>query len=123
MKRRTFLYESSKLAGGAALASMLPTSRIFGKTSTIAPSDKIRIGAIGVKGMGSSLIKSMMKKPEIEIVALCDVIKRFWTIETVKSIKQRVKQCPHTAISENYWTIKTSTQSLLLRPIIGMHFR
>ncbi len=75
MKRRTFLYESSKLAGGAALASMLPTSRIFGKTSTIAPSDKIRIGAIGVKGMGNALIKSMLKKPEIEIVALCDVDK------------------------------------------------
>ena len=73
MKRRTFLYESSKLASGAALASMLPTSRIFGKTSFVPPSDKIRIGAIGVKGMGSSLIKSMMKKPEIEIVSLCDV--------------------------------------------------
>ena len=72
MKRRIFLSESSKMLGGAALVSVLP-SRIFGKTTTVAPSDKIRVGAIGCKGMGSSDINSMLKLPEVDIVALCDV--------------------------------------------------
>ncbi len=76
MKRRTFLYETSKLAGGLALANMVPSHTILGKTSRIAPSDKIRIGAIGIKGMGNADMKSLMKNPQVEIVALCDVDQR-----------------------------------------------
>lgn len=73
MKRRTFLSETGKIAGGLTLANMIPPQYMFGKTNKIAPSDKIRIGAIGVKGMGSALIKSLMKNPQVEIVALCDI--------------------------------------------------
>jgi predicted dehydrogenase len=72
MKRRIFLSESSKFLGGAALASVLP-SRIHGKTTVIPPSDRIKMGVIGCKGMGSSDMNSMLKLPEVDIVSLCDV--------------------------------------------------
>jgi predicted dehydrogenase len=72
MKRRIFLSESSKIVGGAILANTLP-NRIFGKTTTVAPSDRVRIGIIGAKGQGSANMNSMLKLPEVDIVALCDV--------------------------------------------------
>jgi predicted dehydrogenase len=72
MKRRDFISNSTKVASSLALSNMLP-SRIFGKTSTIAPSDRIRVGFIGVKGMGSSIMNSMFKLPEVDVVAFCDV--------------------------------------------------
>ena len=73
MKRRQFLAQTSTLVGGIALANGLPMSRIFGATKTIAPSDKIRIGVIGCKGMGNSNMVSMMKNKEVQVVGLCDV--------------------------------------------------
>ena len=76
MKRRYFLSQSSKIMGGLALANALPTSRIMGKTSFIPPSDKIRVGVIGLKGMGNADMKSMMKIPNVEIVGICDVDSR-----------------------------------------------
>ena len=62
-----------RTVGGLALMNTLPTARIFGKTTSIAASDKIRVGVIGCKGMGFSDTKSFMKMPEIDIVAMCDV--------------------------------------------------
>jgi predicted dehydrogenase len=72
MKRRIFLSESSKMMGGVVLVSTLP-SRIFGKTTTIPPSDRVRVGVIGAKGQGSADMNSMLKLPEVDIVSLCDV--------------------------------------------------
>jgi predicted dehydrogenase len=72
MKRRIFISESSKFLGGAALVSVLP-SRIYGKTTVVPPSDRVRMGVIGCKGMGSSDMNSMLKLPEVDIVSLCDV--------------------------------------------------
>jgi predicted dehydrogenase len=71
MKRRYFLSQTSTMMGGIAVGSMVP--KIFGKTTQIAPSDKVRMGFIGCKGMGNSLINSMKKLPEVEIMAFCDV--------------------------------------------------
>jgi predicted dehydrogenase len=71
MKRRYFLSQTSTMMGGIALGSVVP--KIFGKTTHIAPSDKIRMGFIGCKGMGNSLINAMKKLPEVEIMSFCDV--------------------------------------------------
>jgi predicted dehydrogenase len=73
MNRRYFLSRTSTILGGTVLAANLPSSRIFGKTTTVAPSDKIRVGVIGCKGMGNSIMNSMRKLPEVELVMLCDV--------------------------------------------------
>ncbi|NJN35634.1 MAG: Gfo/Idh/MocA family oxidoreductase [Saprospiraceae bacterium] len=73
MKRRYFMSQASKIVGGIAVSQALPFPKIYGKTSAIAPSDKVRLAVIGAKGMGSSIMNSMLKLPEIDVVALCDV--------------------------------------------------
>ena len=71
--RRRFLQQSSLLVGGATLASALnnPAFAIF--KNRIAPSDQINIGAIGINGMGWSNVKSALKIPGVNLVAVCDI--------------------------------------------------
>ncbi|WP_300601872.1 Gfo/Idh/MocA family oxidoreductase [Niabella sp.] len=69
--RRKFIAQSSALAlGGLALQSFNTKnfSRIY-KTAA----DQIRIGAIGINGMGWADTVSMLKNPGVTLAALCDV--------------------------------------------------
>jgi predicted dehydrogenase len=70
MKRRNFIQTSSTYLAGAA---MLP--KTLSATKTIAPGDKINIAAIGINGMGWSDLQSMIKNPQAQCIALCDVDK------------------------------------------------
>jgi len=74
MKRRDFLQSSSKYMAGAGLAAMLPAD-LFAMKKSVAASDKINVAAIGINGMGWADITALMKNPEINLVALCDVDK------------------------------------------------
>lgn len=65
--RRTFV----KSAATTAAALSLPRS--LGARRRVAPSDRIRVGVIGCNGMGYSNLTSMLKVPEVECAALCDV--------------------------------------------------
>ena len=50
------------------------TNNTFGiLKNKIAPSDRLNIGAIGINGMGFSDLRSALKIPGVEVVALCDV--------------------------------------------------
>jgi predicted dehydrogenase len=70
MKRRQFLQNSSMFAAGSFI---IPASLHAAKR--IAANDKINIGAIGINGMGWSDTKAMLKNPEAQLVAICDVDK------------------------------------------------
>jgi len=65
--RREFLQNSSKLAIGAGLVSMMPL------TSSCNTNDKIVFGAIGLRNMGFSNVKSFLKNPNVECGAICDI--------------------------------------------------
>lgn len=74
MKRRDFLHNSSLFLAGAGVAGMLPGELpLMGRK--IAAADKIRVGAIGIKGMGWSDLSSFLKDPRVQCVALCDIDK------------------------------------------------
>ena len=67
--RRRFLRDSSVAATGAMVfPSILP-----GQVGRVAPSDRIRVGVIGCNGMGFADLRSILKVPEVECGALCDV--------------------------------------------------
>ncbi len=67
MHRRNFLLSTSAVVAGTAL---------FPKAlRAVAPSDRIRFGAIGINGMGWSDLSAMLGHPEAQCVALCDVDK------------------------------------------------
>jgi predicted dehydrogenase len=72
LSRRSFV-KTSALAGGALAYSALTQARAVGAN------DRIRIGVIGVGGMGGGHVGSLVKKSEVEniqVVAVSDVYRR-----------------------------------------------
>jgi predicted dehydrogenase len=67
--RRHFLRDSSIVAGGALVFPNVGRAQV----SRVPPSDQIRVGVIGCNGMGYSNLRSILKVPEVECGALCDV--------------------------------------------------
>lgn len=66
--RRRFLAHSATAGAGLAVMS---AADLWAAQS--APSDRIGIGVIGCNGMGFADLQSLLKRPEAECVALCDV--------------------------------------------------
>ena len=73
--RRNFLQNSATLLAGGSLLSALDNQAFAIFKNRISPADQVNIGAIGIKGMGWSNVKSAIKVPGVNIVALCDVDK------------------------------------------------
>lgn len=67
--RRHFLKNTAILGTGLVLTSDL-LAAIKGK---VAATDKIGIGIIGCKGQGWNNLKALLKVPEVQCVALCDI--------------------------------------------------
>lgn len=71
--RRKFIRSASAIAAGAGLSPLVSSSlsAFPGLISGAAPA--VRVGAIGVNGMGWSDLNAILKHPEAECVAICDV--------------------------------------------------
>ena len=68
--RRDFIRTAGLAAAGAAV---IPFDLLAGGKTRIGANGRINVGVIGVNGMGWSNTRSMMKIPEVNIAALCDV--------------------------------------------------
>jgi len=79
--RRDFIKTASVLAAG----SVIPFNARSG--TSISPSDKIRVGLIGANGQGFTDLKSFLKNPEIECVAMCDIDRNVLTNRTDALVK------------------------------------
>ncbi len=66
--RRRFVRNSSIVAGATMFPGILQA-----RVGRVAPSDQVRVGVIGCNGMGFSDLRSILKVPEVECGALCDV--------------------------------------------------
>ncbi len=66
--RREFCKNTTKMTIGAGLVSMLPIA-----SSCNTANKKIVIGAIGLRNMGFSNLKSFLKNPNVECGAICDI--------------------------------------------------
>ncbi len=73
LSRRQLLKSGSLLAAGIGIGNFIPFEVLAEKRKKISALDKINIAAIGVNGMGWSDLNGLMKNPEVNIVALCDV--------------------------------------------------
>jgi hypothetical protein len=73
--RRSFLQQSTALAGGALLLSAFDNRPFSAVRQFLPPSDQINVGAIGLNGMGWADLSAALKVPGVNVVALCDVDK------------------------------------------------
>jgi len=72
--RRDFVKRSAALVAGSIVLPQIIPSSVFGMGRTIAPSDRIVIGAIGTGSQGMSNMKDFLKlKDALQFVAVCDV--------------------------------------------------
>ena len=71
MNRKKFIHQSAMITGAGFV---LPGFTTLQKGSTLmGANDTIRIGAIGINGMGWSDTKALLKVPGVQLSAICDV--------------------------------------------------
>lgn len=71
--RRKFIKNSSLALAGTSLTIPAAWSEILKTKRKVSPNDKINIGLIGANGMGFSDLAALLKIPETECIAICDV--------------------------------------------------
>ncbi|HOX55435.1 MAG TPA: Gfo/Idh/MocA family oxidoreductase [Candidatus Paceibacterota bacterium] len=72
--RRRFLTRVAKAAGALTVPCYIPASAL-GRGGAVAPSERILMGGIGMGGRGSYDLGWMLTDPEVQWVAVCDVVK------------------------------------------------
>jgi predicted dehydrogenase len=74
LTRRRFLTQGTIAAGALVLPSFIPASAL-GRDGTVAPSERIVLGGIGMGGRGSHDLSWTLNEPDVQWVAVCDVRK------------------------------------------------
>jgi predicted dehydrogenase len=72
--RRQFLTRSATAAGAMALPWFIPASAL-GRGGSVAPSERIVMGGIGLGGRGSYDLSTMLAEKDVQWVAVCDLVK------------------------------------------------
>lgn len=73
ISRRQFLKGATVAAAGVAGFPYLVPSSALGRAGSVAPSNRIVIGCIGVGGQGTRNMLAFLNEADVQIVALCDV--------------------------------------------------
>jgi hypothetical protein len=93
LNRRSFLRRVSAVASAIALPFHIPASAL-GKGGTVAPSERIIVGGIGLGGRGSGDLSSMLAEPDVQFVAVCEVRKsQREAIKNMVDSKYGTKDC------------------------------
>jgi len=71
--RRTFIKRLTQSAISAMVFPSLIPASALGKTNSIAPSEKITMGFIGLGGMGTADLRGFLEKTDAHAIAVCDV--------------------------------------------------
>ncbi len=71
LTRRQFTQRSTLLAGATAFAASQPLAAFA--QDKLPPSERINLGFIGLGGMGTGHLNDFRHRPNVEVVALCDV--------------------------------------------------
>ncbi|MEK7996609.1 MAG: Gfo/Idh/MocA family oxidoreductase [Planctomycetota bacterium] len=73
--RRSFFRGTIAAAVGmAGFPYVIPSSAVGG-AGAVAPSGRITLGSIGVGGMGTNNMRAFLSLPDVQVVAVCDVVK------------------------------------------------
>jgi predicted dehydrogenase len=70
--RRDFLRGTGSATAAIACPTIIPASAL-GRNGAVAPSERIVMGAIGVGGRGAGVLRVLLGRPDVQVVAVCDV--------------------------------------------------
>lgn len=93
--RRSFIKKSTTLAAASGLSTAFPN--FYGMAATRA-GQKIRVGAIGINGMGWADLNAILKHPDVVCTALCDVDKNVLDKRSKELLDRGIKPmiwCPN----------------------------
>jgi len=114
LTRRRFLTRGAMAASAAALPWYIPASAL-GLNGTVAPSERIVMGGIGLGGRGSYDLGVMLNEPDVQWVAVCDVVrsKRQAAKDTVDR-KYGTKDCAAYADLRQLLAERTDVDAVLI---------
>ena len=72
LSRRRFLRAAFQAGALLAAPQVLPAA-VLGKDGGVAPSERIRLGGIGIGSRGSYDLGCFLEEPDVQFVAICDV--------------------------------------------------
>jgi predicted dehydrogenase len=75
INRRQFLKSATGVAAGAIVFPTVIPSSVLGQDGSVAPSNRMVMGAIGVGSQGSGNMRGFLGKKEVQMVAVCDIDK------------------------------------------------
>jgi predicted dehydrogenase len=75
INRRQFLKRATGATAGAIVFPYIVSSSALGRAGSVAASDRIVMGCIGMGGMGTGDMRGFLSKKEVQVVAVCDVDK------------------------------------------------
>ena len=73
--RREFLKKAAGVTAGVAAFPHIVSSSALGNAGSVAASNRIVMGCIGMGGMGTGDMRGFLNKKEVQVVAVCDVDK------------------------------------------------
>jgi len=73
INRHKFLKSIAGFVSGTITFPYFVSSSALGKDGSVAPSDRITIGCIDLGGQGTRNMQDLIKFPDVQIIALCDV--------------------------------------------------
>jgi predicted dehydrogenase len=73
LTRRLFLRNAAITTIGAGICAAVPMEVLAGLRKKVSGGKKINVGLIGCKGQGWSNLTSMLRLPEVNCIALCDI--------------------------------------------------
>lgn len=75
LNRRGFLRHATGMAAGAMAFPYVVLSSALGNAGSVAPSNRVVMGSIGVGSMGTGDMQGFLNKKEVQYIAVCDVDK------------------------------------------------
>ena len=117
--RREFLKAAGLASTALALPTFIPAS-VLGRDGAVPPSERIRVGGIGLGNMGGGDFGTFLGRPEVQYLAVCDVRKNVRDGKKAQADERyKSKTASPTMISANCWPARISTRCTSPRRTIG----
>ena len=101
-------------AGAVALPFYVPVP-VLGRNGTVAPSERIVMGGIGMGGRGSGDLAWMVNEPDVQWVAVCDAVKgRRDAAKNLVDAKYGNRDCAAYADMRQFLAERTDVEAVLI---------